>query len=123
MIQKRLHGLLSDIIEIDGKKPELDPSSSNMLEEFKEGLVEADTQLTFLMKQNQIYSLELFSKQLREIESMKDVYQAKLMPLSNQSLLVVGGQSTEKRSDEKTQVKRTCCELYWNDFTSEWRVK
>jgi len=41
----------------------------------------------------------MLNKKVIEIEKLNEVYQAKLLPLSNQSLLVVGGQSTEERSD------------------------
>ena len=58
-----------------------------------------------------------------EIEQLHDVYQAKLIPVSNKSLFMIGGQSTEERSDAVTKVKKTVTELYWNDFTSQWRIK
>ena len=54
---------------------------------------------------------------------MKDTYAAKLIPASNKSLFVIGGQSTKIRSAaQKTQIKPEVTELYWNEITSEWRA-
>ena len=67
-------------------------------EEFKEGLVTESTALTFLMKECSVMSLDLVSQKLIEIEKLKDTYAAKLLPASNKSLFVIGGQSTKIRS-------------------------
>jgi hypothetical protein len=70
------------------------------------------------MKGSSVHSIDLISQRMYDIEQLKDIYNAKLLPLSNSSLLVMGGQSTEKRSDGQTKVKQTVTELYWNEFTS-----
>ena len=120
IIGKCMRELLSNIIDIDETRPVL---SKDIHEEFKEGYVTTDSLLTFAMKGNSVYSIDLLTKQMNEIEKLREVYQAKLLPLSNQSLLVVGGQSTDKRAQGVTKVKKTVTELYWNDFTSQWRIK
>lgn len=50
-----------------------------------------DSKLAFLMKEDRVYSLDLFSKKLIEIEKLNETFLAKLLPISNKSLLVVGG--------------------------------
>ena len=65
VIQKHLRELLGSIIEIDEIKPVFDVSK---LDQLREGLVTADSQLTFLMKQNKVYSCDLLTKKLVEIE-------------------------------------------------------
>ena len=60
-------------------------------EEFKEGLVTEESALTFLMKECSVMSLDLATQKLSEIEKLKDTYAAKLLPVSNKSLLVIGG--------------------------------
>ena len=57
------------------------------------------------MKENRVLSLDLVSQKLIEIEALKETYSAKLLPISNKSLLVVGGQSTKQRSAQTTEVK------------------
>ena len=89
--------MLASIIEIDGNKPILvGVEADNPEEEFKEGKVDEQTALTFLMKADRVLSLNLVNERLIEIEQLKDTYMAKLLPLSNKSLLVVGGQSTKQ---------------------------
>ena len=67
-------------------------------------------------------SLDLLSQRLIEIEKMGETFNAKLLPITNKSLLVVGGQTVKDRKPQ-TQIKNQVCELYWNELTSEWRVK
>lgn len=121
--------MLSEIIKIDGDKPLLASApttgataTSENPEEFKEGRVTDTSSLAFLMKENRIMSLDLMSQKLIEIETLKDTYMAKLLPTSNKSLLVVGGQTTKQRSAKQTQIKNNVTELYWNELTNEWRV-
>ena len=56
---------------------------------------------------------------------MRKSYYAKLMPLSNKSLLVVGGQSEPVRGGKANvvEVNRSVYELYFNEVISQWRVK
>ena len=48
------------------------------------------------MKEDRVYSVDLLTKQQCEIEKLEQTYMAKLLPISNKSLLVVGGQTTQK---------------------------
>ena len=52
-----------------------------------------------------------------EIEELKKSYYAKLMPISNKSLLIVGGQTEPVRGGKANvvDVNRSVYELYWND--------
>ena len=45
------------------------------------------------MKQNKVFSVDFLSQKQIEIEEMRNTYHAKLMALSNKSLLVIGGKS------------------------------
>lgn len=121
-IAKNMRDILAQIVKIDGSKPVLATvDSSNPEEEFKEGIISADSALTFLMKENRVMSLDLVSQRLIEIEQLQETYLAKLVPVTNRSLLVIGGQSTKQRSIQSTQIKNQVVELYWNDVTEQWR--
>ena len=118
--------MVENIIRIDQKKPELKrPNSLNLIEEFKEGLVNTESKLGFIMKQNKVFSVDYLTQKENEIEVLQKSYYAKLMPLSNKSLLVIGGQSQPVRGGKANvvEVNRSAYELYWNDLTSQWRVK
>lgn len=47
------------------------------------------------------------------------------MPISNRSLLIIGGQADPVRGGKVNvaEVNRSVYELYWNDVVSQWRVK
>ena len=89
----------------------------NLSEEFKEGLVTAESKLGFIMKQNKVFSVDYLTRKEIEIEELRKSYYAKLMPISNRSLLVVGGQSDPVRGGKANvvEVNRSVYELYWND--------
>jgi len=107
--------LLSDIVKIDESKPNFDQAKMN---EIDEGYVDNNSMLLFQMKAASVYSYDLLNQRQHEIEQLKEIYMAKLMPLSKKSLLVLGGQTTEKIAEGVTKVKKTVTELYWNEFTS-----
>ena len=88
IIQKHLRDLLSNIIEIDQSKPVFQQEESKI---FAEGEVTSDSLLTFQLKGRQVNSIDVLSQKITEIEQLHEVYHAKLLPLSNQSLLVLGG--------------------------------
>lgn len=68
-IAKNMREVLAQIVKIDGKKPVLSNlNDSNPEESNKEGIVNADSALTFLMKENRVMSLDLVSQKLIEIE-------------------------------------------------------
>ena len=91
-VERFLHQMVENIIKIDQKKPELKkPSNLNFAEEYKEGLVTAESKLGFVLKQNKVFSVDYLTQKEVEIEELKKSYYAKLMPISNKSLLVVGG--------------------------------
>lgn len=116
--------MLAGIIEIDGVKPVLVDvgDAGDNPEEFREGRVDVNSALSFLMREDRVYSLDLLSQQLIEIERLHDTYNAKLLSVDNKSLLVVGGQSTKVQKPQTTQVKNEVCGLYWNDLSKQWRV-
>ena len=86
--------MLSKIIKIDGAKPTIVEHNVDNPEEFKEGKVTNESKLAFVMKEDRVYSVDLLTKQQCEIEKLEQTYMAKLLPISNKSLLVVGEQTT-----------------------------
>ena len=113
--------MIAQIVKVDGNKPVLTSHNEENPEEFKEGNVTAESALTFLMKENKVLSLDLMTQKLIEIEQLQETYLAKLVPMANNSLLVIGGQSTKQRSAKQTLVKNHVVELYWNSLTKQWR--
>lgn len=91
IIMKSFREMMSKIIKIDGNKPVLHDISEINPEDYKEGLVTKESALTFLMKENRVMSLDLVSQKLIEIETLQETYNAKLLPISNMSLLAIGG--------------------------------
>ena len=94
IITSSFRDLIQKTIRIDGTKPTIVETNVDNPEENKEGLISEDSKLAFLMKEDRVYSLDLFSKKLIEIEKLNETFLAKLLPISNKSLLVVGGQTT-----------------------------
>ena len=91
IITRSFREMISKIVTIDGNKPVLVNAGDENPEEFKEGQVNEKSALTFLMKENCVMSLDLMSQRLIEIERLNETYSAKLLPITNKSLLVVGG--------------------------------
>lgn len=91
--------MLSKIVTIDGDQPVLGnvAAGKENPEDFKEGRVTEKSALTFLMKENRVMSLDLMSQRLIEIEKLSETFNAKLLPITKKSLLVVGGQSIKDR--------------------------
>ena len=117
IITSSFNDMLQKIIKIDGNQPKFVHANFENPEEFKEGRVDEQTVLTFLLKDDCVMSLNLLDQKLIEIEKLHETYLAKLIPISNKSLLVVGGQSTKQRSMQNTKVKNHVVEVYWNEIT------
>ena len=91
------------------------PNSFSVDEEFKEGDVNSESKLGFVMKQNRVFSVDYLTQQQIEIEELRNTYHAKLMPLSNKSLLVVGGKAEAEMGGKMhvVPVNKSVQELYW----------
>ena len=120
VVIESFRNLLSKIIKIDGAKPTIVEHNVDNPEEFKEGKVTNESKLAFVMKEDRVYSVDLLTKQQCEIEKLEQTYMAKLLPISNKSLLVVGGQTTQKLG-KQTQIKNDVTELHWIDLAAQWR--
>ena len=84
-------------------------------EELKSAALQSDRGVGFVMKQNKVFSVDYMSQVQSEIEELRKTYHAKLMPLSNQSLLVVGGKAEAELGGKMNQitVNRSVQEIYW----------
>ena len=64
----------------------------NFTEEFKDHLVKTKTEIGFMIEQNKIFTIDYLTKHQVKICELKRASYAKLVPFSDQSLLVIGGQ-------------------------------
>lgn len=67
-------------------------------EEFKEHLVQTEREVGFLINQNRVSSIDYLTRHQEQICELKRASYAKLVPISDRSLLVIGGQQQSARS-------------------------
>ena len=91
----------------------------------KSAALQSDRGSGFIMKQNKVISVDYLSQIQSEIEELRQTYHAKLMPLTNKSLLVVGGKAEAELGGKMSQitVNRSVQEIYWQDMTGQWRTR
>ena len=110
---RRIREMVSEAFAIDGKPVqlrEIQNEGASVIEE-----------CAFLLKDRSIMQVDLNAKRTREVTLLSiERLMAKLLPLSPERILVVGGQNGIGRNNSSNVVQRTVTEVRWDHSIGIW---